>query len=135
MAEAMPELILKKRFYINSTGDQPYPAPELLIVGNKEGLLWLAAQLQRQAQSTNTSEDPRTDPDDHRHISTMMPEVNRELSDEMELRIGLIDDRNREADLQKYRITPETRKVGSLIGQYESDIELAREAMEKHTRL
>jgi hypothetical protein len=64
----------------------------------------------------------------------MMPEVNRELSDEMELRIGLIDDRNRETVLQKYCITSETRKAGSLIGQYESDIEQAREAMENHTR-
>jgi hypothetical protein len=127
----MPELIFKKGFNINCTGDEPYPMPELLILGNKAGLRWLARQLQREAESTRTSDDPRCDPDDHRLVSTMMTEVNRELSDEMELRIGLIDDRNRDAVLQKYDITPETRKSGSLIDQYESDIEHAREAMRK----
>lgn len=124
-----PELIFKRGYRINHTGELPYPVPELLIVGNKAGLLWLAKQLQQQAESTNTSDDPRSDPDDHRHISTMMPQVNRELSDEMELRIGLIDTSSRSAVLQKYDIAPATKRTGSLIGQYQSDIDHARLSM------
>jgi len=130
-----PELIFKRSFNINCTGDEPYPVPEFLILGNKAGLLWLSDQLRQQALSKKTSDQMEDDPDDHQHIDTMMPEVNRMLSDEVEIRLGLINSTNRNAVLSKYGITSDTKKSGSLVGQYENEIVTAKRETQKVAKI
>lgn len=72
--------------------------------------------------------DPKgPDPDNHQHLGTMiaMKPFNHLLSDQVEIRFGLITPANRGRVLDRYEITKKTAAHGSLRQRYST---LVREA-------
>ncbi|SFI65724.1 Imm32 family immunity protein [Planctomicrobium piriforme] len=126
-----PEVIVKLAFLINATGDVGYAVPEIHILGNKAGLLQLANALRSMAESVPRPDLANCDPDDHRHFGTQAEwdkPFNNQLSDELEFRLGILTEENRDLVLQKYRITPASRATGSLVARYRSQADAAEKS-------
>lgn len=129
-----PEVIVKQTFLIDATGEVEYAVPEVLILGNREGFLMLAKALRSIAESVPNPEHANCDPDDHRHFPTKSKwdePFNCELSDELEFRMGVLTEANREAVLRKYGITPASRAAGNLVDRYRSQADQAERLLEK----
>lgn len=121
-----PEIIVREQFMVDATGKVHVAIPELLLLANRAGYRWLADYFRDLAErEPRTHSDPIGDPDDHSHYSTQYPPVNPALSDRVELRIGHLDATNRDAVLAKYKISPETASLGSLVGRYRDSAERA----------
>lgn len=121
------EIILKESYCVDATKSKEVPIPEIIMLANREGFrflgqyfLYLAERLQPTAEIG--------DPDDHRHFGTMFPDepFNYELSDRIELRIGMLSDENRAHVVDKYGISRRSGKHGSLVERYTRLAELAR---------
>src|SRR3954469_7401400 len=104
-----PELIVKQKFYVDSTGDVEYAVPLVLLLGNREGLRELGEWLLRVAERGPKTGGIDTDPDDHQHLSSESAPFNPALSDELEFRVGILSEATRDATLKRYDIHESTR--------------------------
>lgn len=121
------EIILKESYCVDDTESTEVPIPEIIMLANREGLRYLGEYFLYLAEALKPSADD-CDPDDHQHSGTMFPNkpFNYELSDRIELRIGVLSDENRPHVEEKYGISGRSRKHGSLIERYTRLAEMAR---------
>lgn len=90
------EFIVKQQFLIDATGDREYAVPEILLLGNREGLRQLGEWFLQLAGRDPDPAHGDWDPDDHQHVPTKFAPVNPALTDELEFREGILTDANRE---------------------------------------
>ena len=66
-----PELIVRLDLLINFTGTKPYLVPDVLLLGNRKGFLWLAEYFRSRAEKKipRELEESLVDPDDHWHLT------------------------------------------------------------------
>jgi hypothetical protein len=108
------------------------PMPELLILANRQGYLELADYFTKLANAGPKLSARRVDPDDpddHRHLEIREAPFDPRLSDDLEMRFGIITPKNRRAVLEKYGITADNRGQGTLIEQYRRHIAEAKLAV------
>ena len=114
-----PEVIIKQQFTIDATGDIEFAVPEILVLGNRDGLRqlghWLLGLAEREPQAAHAYWDP----DDHQHLTTKHPPFNLLLSDELEFRFGILTESNRGDVLDKYGISESTKQAGHLCDRYQ----------------
>jgi hypothetical protein len=113
-----PEVIVKQQYLIDATGDMDYAVPEILLLGNREGLRELGQWLLDLAEKEPNPEHSEWDPDDHQHAPTRFAPFNPALSDELEFRVGILSEANRDRVLHKYGISESTRQSGDLAARY-----------------
>ncbi len=100
-----PEIIIKLGKTTLMTGDEPLEMPDVQILGNREGLRYLAQELLRAAErKPSPASLANGDPDDHSHLATRNPPFNSRLCDAMEFRIGILTAENRDQVFKKYGI-------------------------------
>ena len=115
-----PEVIIRKTCTFVEQRNKAYPIPELLLLANRAGFLWLSKVFARCARKTGDAQ--AGDPDDHEHVDACNPEFNPIHSDEMALRLGILTRVNRRAVFQKYELTQRKRFKGDLPRQYQRQV-------------
>ena len=126
------EVIVKQTYLIDATGEKKYPVPEVLLLGNREGLRNLGQWLVDYAERIPKADAMDWDPDDHQHLPTKYPPFNSALSDELEFRIGILTELNRDAVLDKYGINEASRQKGDLVARYRRQADVVEAGMKKH---
>lgn len=117
MPPVRAELIVRQGFVIDATAKRHAAIPEVLILGNREGLRYLAdvfAFLAEQAVK-NKSEDPFA----AIQVGRNEHPVNTRLSDGIEFRFSFVSDANRAATFKRHGVTMKSREQGSLFGRYQ----------------
>ncbi|MDA0833171.1 MAG: hypothetical protein O2955_04145 [Planctomycetota bacterium] len=127
------EVIIKQSFLINCTEDVPYAVPEILLLGNREGLERLGHFLLNMSQRLLDQGQCELDPDDHQHLTINNGHFNPRLSDEMEIRIGVLTLENRDSVLEKYDIDESTRQTGDLAPRFRNLADRAEKSVKKTT--
>jgi hypothetical protein len=115
-----PEVIIRKGCTFFEKQDKFYPVPELLLLANRAGFLWLSKVFARCARKTG--DDGAGDPDDHEHVDPCNPEINTIDIDEIALRLGILTPLNRRAVFKKYDLTRRKPFQGDLPSQYHRQI-------------
>lgn len=118
-----PLVIWRKNCVYHEGSKGTYPAPSLILLANKEGFAALAkifAEFGKKKPKYYKGD--LSDPDDHMHIDTMFGPVDPTLSDEMEMRIGLITAENKKEVFEKYSITSKPPYKGDLLTQYKEQM-------------
>lgn len=130
------EIIVRQRLYVEVGEGKLYPVPELLVLGNAAGFRWLSEYFGLRAhEPIGTNCIAQGDPDDHDHLSWDAPAVNSRLSDELEVRVGLLTAENREQVMAKYALERSAPQRGSLIKRYKEVIRWARWALRRSPKL
>ena len=127
--EPNAEVIFKQQYTIDATGDNEYAVPEILMLGNRAGLRRLGKWLLELAERIPKADALDWDPDDHQHLSTKHSILNTELSDEIEFRIGILTELNREQVLAKYGINRASRQSGDLVARYRRQADVIENMM------
>ncbi len=96
-----PEVIVKLRTYEDLAGSTPRRLPEILLLGNQAGLRAFAKAILKYADQA-VGALSNCDPEDHAHITMKWPPFNQPLSDELEFRLGIINESNRAVVLARY---------------------------------
>jgi hypothetical protein len=112
------ELIVRQGFIIDATGKQQHAVPEVLILGNREGLQYLAdvfGHLADQAKSRSRA----TGAGEPIHLPQLDHPVNGRLSDAIEFRFIPLTAANRAATFRQLGITMKSREHGSLFERYQ----------------
>lgn len=124
---------------MDACGKRAFPVPEILILANRKGLLWLADWLRDLAhKKPSRLHFDHFDPDDHQHVGpSQSPGVfNRAQSDEVEIRLGILTGFNRREVFRKYGGDKKRRLKGSALHQYETLLDRIRAGMEmERTRI
>ncbi len=107
-----PEVIVKESFGILHNRRNRHAYPVLVMVANAAGWRKLASEFRAMARRRPRPDDD-LDPDDHMHINFGWWSDNR-LSDEVELRLGLLTPENRAAVFRKYGISARSRQRSDL---------------------
>jgi hypothetical protein len=117
-APSKAELIVRQGFIIDATGKQQHAVPEVLILGNREGLQYLAdvfGHLADQAKSRSRA----TGAGEPIHLPQLDHPVNGRLSDAIEFRFIPLTAANRTATFRQHGITLKSREHGSLFERYQ----------------
>jgi hypothetical protein len=115
---AKAELIVRQGFIIDATGKQQHAVPEVLLLGNREGLQYLAdafAHLAEQAKARSRT----TDPGEPIHLIQLDHPVNPRLSDAVAFRFIPLTTANRAATFKQHGVTMKSREHGSLFERYQ----------------
>jgi hypothetical protein len=104
----------------------------VLVLGNRAGLRRLGKWLLEFAERIPKTDSHNWDPDDHQHLSTKHPIVNSHLSDEIEFRIGIITETNRDQVLGKYGISETSRQSGDLVARYRRQADAVENTMKRN---
>jgi hypothetical protein len=113
-----PEVIIRKTCTFFEKRDKAYPVPEILLLANRAGFLWLSNVFARFARKTGL--------DEHEHLDPGDPQINPIHSDEVAFRLGILTRINRQAVFKKYGITQRRPFKGDLVSQYRRQIIEAR---------
>jgi hypothetical protein len=112
------ELIVRQGFIIDATGGQQHALPEVLILGNREGLQYLADVFTHLAHQTKGRK--RTSAaDEGIHLQQLDHPVNGRLSDAIDFRFIPLTTANRAATFKQHGITMKSREHGSLFERYQ----------------
>jgi len=117
-APSKAELIVRQGFIIDATGKQQHAVPEVLILGNREGLKYLAdvfGHLADQARNRSRA----TGAGEPIHLPQLDHPVNGRLSDAIEFRFIPVTAANRAATFRQHGITIKSREHGSLFERYQ----------------
>jgi hypothetical protein len=118
-----PEVIIRKTCTFCEKRGKSYPIPELLLLANRAGFLWLSKVFAdcaaKKPEAKNTFE---MDPDDHEHLDQGDPQINPVHSDELAFRLGLLTRTNRRAVFNKYGVAQLKPFKGDLVSQYQRQI-------------
>ena len=117
-------IILRKTCIYCERRGRAYPVPELLLLANKQGFLWLSRFF---AEFAKKDPDPRpwndlSDPDDHDHLAWPRAPIDCEHSDEMEIRVGIVSPKNKAQVFKKYAVEAVAPYRGNLKKQYQAQI-------------
>ena len=108
---------MRQGFIIDATGRHQQAIPEVMILGNRDGLRYLSnvfAHLADLAARGRSAE-----PAQLLHIERLEHPVNSRLSDAIEFRFAPLTDANRAASFKRHGITIKSRETGSLFGRYQ----------------
>jgi hypothetical protein len=117
-APSKAELIVRQGFIIDATGKQQHAVPEVLILGNREGLQYLAdvfAHLADQARSRSRA----TVSGKPIHLPRLDHPVNPRLSDAVAFRFIPLTAANRAATFRQHGVSMKSRERGSLFERYQ----------------
>ncbi len=118
-----PEVIIRKTCTFYEKQGKSYPIPELLLLANRTGFLWLSKVFARCARKTGEAMPAfARDPDDHEHLDQGDPQINPIHSDEFDFRLGILTRKNRRAVFKKYGIAQHKPFKGDLVSQYQRQI-------------
>ncbi len=112
------EIIVRQGFVIDATGGAQHAVPEVLILGNREGLQYLSdvfARLAEQAKSRTRTAEPA----EELQLGRDEHPINARLSDALEFRFGALTVANRAATFKRHGITMKSREKGSLFERYQ----------------
>ncbi|RMF80668.1 MAG: hypothetical protein D6744_07985, partial [Planctomycetota bacterium] len=130
------ELIVRQGFIIDATGKAQHAVPEVVVIGNRHALRWLAdvfAYLADQA-AAHRSHEPHAGV----HIMRLATPVNARLSDAIEFRFIPVVDANRAATFKRHGVTMKSREHGSLFERYvgvaETDFTKVARRLERDAR-
>jgi hypothetical protein len=112
------EIIVKEGYFIDDSRSRGIAIPKLLLLANREGYQLLAEICVSMAKKRITDFLMRVDPDHHCHLDTVLGPFSRELSDQIEIRLGLLTPENRTAVFRNYSISRSTRRRGDLAERY-----------------
>jgi hypothetical protein len=100
----------------------------LILLANRKGFLWLSDFFARRAQKAANQKFLKNDgdPDDHDHLDTFFAPIDAKLSDEMEIRVGVLTKRNKNQVFAKYDFTSSKPYKGDLKSQYEAQLRVVR---------
>ena len=132
-----PEIIIRHSWFINACGKKELPVPEILILANRKGFLWLANVLRKLAdKKPGPFLLAHFDPEDHQHVGPRQsPGVfNQAQSDDVELRLGILTDFNRRAVFRKYGRDKTRRLKGSALAQFRSLLNRIKAGMKAENR-
>ena len=105
------------------------------MLGNREGLRELGKCLLKLALREPDPDHSDWDPDDHQHAPSKYAPFNPILSDELEFRLGILTNANRERVLDKYDIRESTRESGDMATRYRRQADSAEKSVAKgHSR-
>ncbi len=112
----------KSWLYYADKKERTYPVPELTLLADKHGFIWLSKFFAMCAKK-NPSYAPGMggDIEDHEHLWRGWP-FDAKLSDEMQIRLGIINTRNKKEVFEKYDITTHPPYTGDLRKQYKEQI-------------
>ncbi len=111
------ELVVRQGFVIDATGKGPLAVPELVILGNAEGLRFLAELFAELAQLARSR--PRSSDGMAVHLSRGEPPINTRFSDDLEFRFAVMTSANRRAVLKQFGIDTKSKQKGSLFERYQ----------------
>jgi hypothetical protein len=117
-----PLIIVRKTWLYHDKGKRTYAMPELTLLADREGFLFLSRFFGRFARK-NPSYFPGMDggdPDDHEHLDGS--HFDPDYSDEMEIRVGIINHRNKRDVFKKYGFVTFPPARGDLKNQYQGQI-------------
>lgn len=101
------EIVWRIQFLTNATGKTAHAEPVILILADKKGWQYLAAEFSAMAKRKATkSMIAAGDGDDHQHLDYKYEPVNSSLSHQMEFRLGVLTPKTRSQTLKKYGIKP-----------------------------
>ncbi|MFO0782845.1 MAG: hypothetical protein U0636_04090 [Phycisphaerales bacterium] len=133
---AHAELILRQRLFVETSGAKPYAVPELLILGNREGFEWLSKYFAYRAAKMPTEfQVQQNDADDHHHLVALDHPFSSKLSDELEIRVGMLTPQNRATTLAKYGFMTSEPQRGCLVKRYKQLIRFAKKAVRRRPDL
>ena len=117
-------IILRKTCSYQEKRGRTYPVPELLLLANRNGFLWLSRFF---AGFAKKDPDPRpwndlSDPDDHDHLSWPRAPIDCQHSDEMQIRVGIVSPKNITQVFKKYSIKSAAPYRGNLKKHYQAQI-------------
>jgi hypothetical protein len=117
-APSKAELIVRQGFIIDATGKQQHAVPEVLILGNREGLQYLADVFGHLADRAK-SRSRATGAGEPSHLPQLDHPVNSRLSDAIEFRFIPLTAANRAATFRQHGISIKSREHGSLFERYQ----------------
>lgn len=129
------ELIIKEHFWIRDQEDQRAAIPALLLFGNATGYRQLAAIFNNLADTAERFSARDVDGmvngasglDEHTDMPTDGTPFNRDLSDVIHIRCGILTPQNRTDLLHIFSITEAQRKQGDLPQRYRALIHSVEE--------
>jgi hypothetical protein len=111
-------IILRKRCEYHEKRGRSYPVPELLLVANKQGFLWLSKYFAAFAKA-----NPDPGPDNHGHLfNPPFDPFDSRHSDEMVIRVAVLTPKNKREVFRRYGIASLPPFRGDLKRQYEAQI-------------
>ena len=133
---AAAELIVRQGFIIDATGREQHAVPEVVVIGNREGLRYLSDVFAYLAEETKTHRSP--EPHAGVHMMRLELPVNPRMSDAIEFRFIPVVDANRAATFKRHGVTMKSREHGSLFERYrgvaETEYTKVARRLERDTR-
>jgi PAS domain-containing protein len=114
------EIILKERFLVDGEGKHDVAFPELIVLANKAGYRYLGKVFHAMSELHTRSDL------NHEHFARLTPPFSRRLSDDIEIRLCLINRQVRRRILYYYDIRRGTQRKEGLVGRYRDLIRRAR---------
>ncbi len=99
--------------------------PVILILANAGGYLHQARTFEAMAHRKGGPPEPWADPDDHAHISMYDKPFDRELSGNLEFRLGVLNSQNLAAVTERYGLASESSHHGCMTRWFRSMVESA----------
>ncbi|MFO0839554.1 MAG: hypothetical protein U1D55_13645 [Phycisphaerae bacterium] len=112
------ELIVRQGFVIDATGKGPLATPEVVILGNRDGLRYLSALFAHLAERAG-ARAAASENDDSIPLAGDDHPINGRLSDDLRFRFAAVGAANREAQFKRFGITMKSKQKGSLFERYE----------------
>ena len=104
-----------------------YPVLSLILLANRKGFLWLSDFFARRAQkAAHRAFWKNNDDDDAEHLDPLFAPIDGKLSDEMEIRVGVLTKKNKNQVFKKYNFTSSKPYKGDLKSQYEAQMRVVR---------
>lgn len=124
------EIVLKETLLVDATGRKDYAVPELQIIANRKGFLYLAEIFSAMADRKDLTCD------NHQHLGRLKPPFSLKLSDDLEFTLRIFDHKTRAEVFDWCGVAVGNAARGSLIKRYRRIIALARreEARAKQLR-
>jgi hypothetical protein len=98
-----------------------YPVLSLILLANRRGFLWLSDFFARRARRAAHWRSLKDD-DDGEHLDPLFAPIDGKLSDEMEIRVGILTKQNKNQVFAKYDMISSNPYKGDLKSQYEAQM-------------
>lgn len=112
------EIIVRQGFLIDATGGAISAVPEVVIMGNVEGLEYLAGVFAGLAAAARKGGETG----DGVHLPRLTHPVNSRLSDDLDFRFVALTDENRRAMFKQHGVDMKSKQRGSLFDRYQETL-------------
>jgi hypothetical protein len=118
-----PVIILRKNCIFYEVKGRSYPVLSLILLANQRGFLWLSDFFARRAKKASHRRFYKNnDDDDAEHLDPLLAPIDGKLSDEMEIRVGVLTKKNKHQVFKKYDFISSKPYKGDLKSQYEAQM-------------